>query len=1084
MNQESKLSDQSKQQEHPLSIGQKGLWLLHQLNPLSDRYNMPLTFKFSKKVHISDLENALNIFLKRHPILRSQFKEVKGKPVRVVNTHSSLTVSMYETDMKNQQNLLDEIRTLSRVPFDIETGPLVKAILLYDHNDRVLLLSIHHLIFDGASLKLFCDEIGQIYQDLITKTVGSAYKTDKLNYQNFQIWQEQWLQTSEAKVSQAFWLKKLSGELPQLNLPYDRGLNNNGTIRGEFLKFNIPEHITSELRSIANTYKCSEYSVWLTVYFSFLSRYTAENDLLVGTPSMGRPNIEFDHLIGYFVNLIPLRCHINPEKSFIDLLLRFKDDIYEALMHADYPLANLIDDLGTVHSRGDQPLFQTSFIWTTTEHLKSSENSLLGLSIYPLLHESGEQDFSFEVLSSKETTKGLFKYRTNCYSSSSINRIKHSFMVFLTNLCLEPESALCELPLVDEHDEQHLLFDLNHRATTIYPENCVHEIFEKQAINTPDCHAVIFEDQSVSYQRLNEQANQLAGYLIKQGIMPNNLIGLCVERSVEMFVCILGILKAGGAYVPLEPSYPKDRLQNIINNSQVKCIITQEKWRDLLSDCDTIKLFFDEPKTQGLLRKYSKDNPGLLSLSGDSLAYVIYTSGSTGNPKGVLQTHKTLVNLVNEQTTDKGLSLPMRTLQFAPFSFDVSIQEMVTCWKSGSTLVAVSQSDKDNLSGFPLLLKEREIERVFLPPQVLNWLVVVFKNQNWVLKNLKEIVVAGEALIVTEPLKAYLQQSSCCLWNHYGPTETHVVTTARIDENIDTGAAPIGSALTNLSIYILDSFQQLVPYGAVGELYVGGVGLAHGYLNNKQLTKELFIQHPYSYEENEILYRTGDLVRYINDDCLEFIGRVDEQVKINGFRIETGEVEQQLNHIDYIESAFVIAHEGPNKHKYLLAYVTTLLLDIEFDIASKARLALQTVLPSYMIPSKIIIIDELPLTTNGKVNHKLLPKPDEDLFNQSYVAPSGEVEMILLRIWSQLLNIAEDQISAQANFFELGGNSLLATQLINEVQQCFDIKIDYKDIFTYSIFRELGLFINQLLTTSKLIQKLEDSNDKVDELEW
>jgi len=1085
-------SQNSEGKEYPLTVGQKGLWFLHQLDPLSDRYHMPLTFKFRKQVNVNVLEKILAIFIQRHSMMSSTFHEVDGVPVRRVNPPLTIQITEHDITGLQQQDLLQEIRKLSARPFDLANGGLIRANVLNDYLDgKILLITIHHLIFDGASLKLLCDELELIYQSL---TNGTELQAVGYDYNDFQIWQHQWLQSEDAQLSQSYWLQKLSGELPQLNLPTDNASSKNETIKGEFLKFAIPKSIVDNFKQLALDKKCSEYLIWLSIYFAFLSRYTSQQDIIVGTPSMGRPEAQFDNFVGYFVNLIPVRCQLQAHENFIDLLHRFKNEIYEALMHADYPLPELINALGDSNQRGDQPLFQTSFIWTVTEHLKSKHDSQLGLEIYPLLHESGEQNLSLEVITSDDGMSCLLKYRTNRFSATSIARIKQGFLNFIDSISIEPDCEIQELSLVTEDDENFLLHTLNETQRDYPNEWCIHQLFEEQVKKTPDEPAIIFEECSLSYAELNKQANQMAHYLIEQGVKTDSLVGLCVERSPEMIVALLGILKAGAAYLPLDPTYPDARLQHMIEDSALTVLLTQQGLISIAEEKDIQQLHVGSEELHKTIRLYPSANPLVAGLTSNQLAYVIYTSGSTGQPKGVLQKHGTIVNLVYGQASDAGLSKSMRTLQFAPIGFDVSIQEIATCWYSASPLIIISNEAKEDLNKLPQLLQYHKIERMFLPPVVLNWLAEELIKQNINLPNVKEIIVAGEALQISKYLKSYLLDNpQCRLWNHYGPTESHVATIALVDVSQDQASVPIGFVLANISVFILDPQHQIVPYGAVGELYIGGAGLARGYLNRAELTSERFIQHPYSYDSHDTLYRTGDLVRYLDDKQLEFIGRIDDQVKIRGFRIELGEIEQQLSNFSDVQTTLVIVYEGADRQQRLIAYLTrqpdennaTQTAVTEHDFITQLRSNLQMTLPDYMIPAVIIVLDHFSLTANGKIDRRALPEPDTSLFTGEYLPPEGEIELMMTAIWSELLQLSQTQISADAHFFELGGHSLLVAKLINSIKKKVDLEIGYIDVFNFPTLRNLSIVIDNKLETNSLIESFAKSDsDSVEELEW
>ena len=1073
--------------EYPLTVGQKGLWFLHQMDPLSDRYHMPLTFKFSNNVNLSELENILSIFIQRHVVLTSTFHQLDGVPIACLHPGRTIKIAEHTINASSQMEWQHQIRQLSAKPFDLEQGPLIRATLLHGHEEgRILLLSIHHLVFDGGSLKVLCNEFESIYQTLNTT---DAVVQSEYDYTAFQLWQQQWLNSDDAQSSRKYWLQKLIGQLPQLDIAVDHTSNKNDSIQGELIKFLIPKSVVLHFREFARASKCSEYLVWFTAYFCFLSRYTSQQDIIIGTPSMGRPDSKFDATVGYFVNLIPMRCQLKPQENFMEILQYFKNDIYEALMHADYPLPELINDRGDSLQRGDQPLFQTSFIWTMVEHLKSSSDSKMELEVFPIVHESGEQNISLEILASDSEMHGLIKYRTNCFTAESITRIKDSFINFVTNIGLEPDCELQELPLVNEEQENHLMHVLNNNQADYSLDLCIHQLFEKQVQNNPDACALRFADQSMSYAQMNKRSNQLAHHLLEQGVRPDTIIGLCVDRSFEMLISLLAILKSGGAYLPIDPSYPAARIQHMIIDSQISTIITQEKFSQLIATSGCVQLIIDNENLQQTLSMQTSDNPTIAGLTSNHLAYVIYTSGSTGKPKGVLQRHKTLINLVQAQVKHGGLSDALTTLQFAPVSFDVSIQEIATAWFTASPLIMISDEEKKQLNKLPQLLRLYKIQRAFLPPAVLNWLTETLNNQGTVLPDLQEIIVAGEALHISNQLKNYMQVNQHCqLWNHYGPTETHVVTIAKVDVCDESLAQSIGLLLPNTSALILDSQQQLVPFGAVGELYIGGVSLAKGYLNQQQLSNERFIQHPYSYDDNDMVYRTGDLVRYLHNNHLEFIGRMDDQVKIRGFRIELGEIEQQLSDIKQVQSSVAIVHESAEKQKRIIAYITQIDNDKSIEknkLITKLYSHLQTALPDYMIPSQIIVVNQFELTANGKIDHTALPIPENNLNNRKYISPEGKTEQLLVNIWSELLEIKKDKISATAHFFELGGHSLLVAKLINEVSHQIHIEISYKDIFNFPLLRDMSNKIENSIKLKSLVHTLDQSTEEsIDELEW
>lgn len=1067
-----------------LSSGQQGLWLLHQLDGLSDRYHMPLTFQFDQQIEWSALEAALTAFVQRHDMLHSVFITQDGQPSRQVINAPNVFIQTHDVSGCDESDLKRVVRDLSQQPFDLVAGPLLRAHMLTGaHCGDVLLITIHHIVFDGASLKIMYQELSDLHQAISQS--GPALPQPALNYQDYVNWQQNWLNTDEAQACKNFWLERLSGELPQLNIPADQPAAHDQAIRGEYLKFALPDSVVSQFKALANEQGCSEYMVWLLAYFSFLSRYTGQTDQIIGTPSMGRPEARFDELIGYFVNLIPLRCQVDPEATFLQLLDRSKTEIYQAMMHADYPLVELIKALGDPSQRGDQPLFQTSFVWTVATHLQNDQTHALGLRIFPLMHEAGEQDLSLELLTTEDGITCLLKYRSNLYSQDLMQQLQRSWLTFVENLAAEPDSPLKELSLISEQEEDFLLHQLNDTARA-YPALCLHHLFEQQAKQQPTAIALEFERHVHTYADLNAQANRLAHHILnhhepaEQGPV---VIGLCLERSVDMVVGVLAILKAGAAYLPIDPHLPSQRIAHMLKECGVKWVLTQTSLQAQTSGAGTQQWLLDDADWLKQLPSPAAD-PSVIGMTHDALAYVIYTSGSTGQPKGVLQSHRTVVNLVHAQAGKQGLSKPLRTLQFAPLSFDVSIQEMATCWFTGSPMVLISQAQKDQLHQLPDLLRALQIERVFVPPMVLNWLAETLMANQQTLPQLTEMVVAGEALTVSDALRKFLlSQSQSRLWNHYGPTETHVATAALVDVSQAVSAQPIGHVLPNLTAWVLDAHQQPVPLGAVGELYIGGAGLAQGYANQPALTRKRFVPHPYGFSDHERLYQTGDLVRYLADGQLAFIGRLDQQVKIRGFRIELGEIEHQLNQQVGVKAAVVDVWHHEEQTPQLVAYVCPEPKITNELLIPQLKTGIRAHLPEYMRPTHYMMLDKMPLTAHGKVDRKALPKPDLTTMQGRYVPPNGAVAAQLSQIWADLLVIPAAKISAHANFFELGGHSLLVARLINEIKQRLSIELTYQTVFDQNTLQALADQISQQQKSQHLAASLSGA-EAVEEMEW
>ncbi|HHL32702.1 MAG TPA: amino acid adenylation domain-containing protein, partial [Oceanospirillales bacterium] len=643
----------------------------------------------------------------------------------------------------------------------------------------------------------------------------------------------------------------------------------------------------------------------------------------------------------------------------------------------------------------------------------------------------------------------VFEYNTDLFATQTITQLASSLQQLLKGISKNANKKLSQLPLLTEQEQTHLVLTLNQNHRQYPQRQCIQHIVEQQAQNNPDKTALIFQGQTLNYQQLNQQANQLAHYLLAQNVAAGDIIGLCMHRSMDMIVALLAILKTGAAYLPLDAELPQARLAHMIKDSGLKLIITQQGLAKTTAKMDCTQILLDQQD----LKTQPQENPIIKGLNANSLAYVIYTSGSTGKPKGVLQKHATIVNLVQAQANDSALTGSLLSLQFAPISFDVSIQEIATAWYTASPLVLITEQQKEALDQLPQLLQQLNIGRLFVPPAVLNWLAEELQKQGQQLPELKEIIVAGEALQLSKSLKQYLTDNDVSLWNHYGPTETHVASIAKVDIN---KAVNIGKAVANLQIYILDQHRQLLPYGAIGELYVGGAGVAKGYLNQAELTQQRFIANPFTNKDDDILYQTGDLVRYLSDGSLDFIGRADQQVQIRGFRIELGEIETQINAIENINSSVLIVD-----NEQLIAYVCTESDTPEAEIVAAIKTQLQQQLPSYMLPSVFVFIEHIPLTANGKLDKKALPRADATDIQSQYLAPVGEVEQKLASIWAQLLKFPVDKISADGNFFELGGHSLLSVKLVSEIRQQFKAEISIRDIFEYPQLAQLGRHISQ-----------------------
>ena len=1053
------------------SYAQQRLWFIDKMDGGSAHYNMPFVLDVQGDFRVESAQKAFKQIIKRHEPLRTVFINTDKGPIQDIRENFEFTITLSDLskfENKLQKQAVDSaIKADAELSFDLSKDLMLRvSYLQLDDNRGVMLLNIHHIASDGWSTSVLIKEFNHLYNCYLEGR-EEQLPSLKINYADFADWQHKWLQGDVLERQLNYWDKQLS-ELPQLHsLPLDFKRPQLQTYHGALHHFALNEFCLKRLQTIALGNKSTLFMLIHAAFSIVLCRYSNNIDIVIGTPVANRLDKVLEPLIGFFANTLVLRADCSNNPIFEDFLTQIREVNLDAQANQDVPFEHLVDSLNPTRSTSHNALFQILLLMdgdkipaidiNAAEIIKRDSDQVpikFELTLNMSIDEDGKLDF-------------IFQYNTDLFELKTIQRLASSLQLLLKGIAEDSTQRIFELPLLSADETNHLIHTVNETNASYSTDLCIHQLFEKQVHKCPNDIAVRFDQHSLSYSELNQHANQLAHYLLEQGVDTDSMIGLCIERSLEMIIGLLAILKSGAAYLPLDSLYPKGRLSHMIRDSGLSLILTDQKSVSVIkqiiktNDTQTIKHINLDDKLLNSLSDYPLENPVIQGLTSEHLAYVIYTSGSTGQPKGVLQKHATITNLLQAQVQGSGLKNRLITLQFAPISFDVSIQEIATCWYTASPLIIISEQAKQELNRLPKLLQKHAVQRVFLPPAVLNWLTEEMAKTTLQLPELREIIVAGEALVISKYLKSYLTaNSNCRLWNHYGPTETHVASIALIDVNQQCLSQPIGKVLTNLTGYILDKHQELVPYGAIGELYIGGRGLAKAYLNQPELTKQKFIANPLK-GKDEILYSTGDLVRYLSDGQLAFIGRADEQVQIRGFRIELGEIEQQLNRLDIVQSAVVVVHIDDNNEKQLLAYVNP---DRQYineadDLIIRLRSELQMTLPDYMLPSMFVILDKMPLTINGKIDKKALPKPDLTQSSRNYVAPKNKIEVSLEKIWSKLLKTPSDQIGSYAHFFEIGGHSLLSVRLISEIRERFNAELSIREIFEYPQLFEQALII-------------------------
>ncbi|MEH1970996.1 non-ribosomal peptide synthase/polyketide synthase [Nostoc sp.] len=1047
--------------ELALSYAQQRLWFLDQFEPDSPFYNMPLALHLAGTLNVAALEQSLQEIIFRHEALRTNFITVDGEPTQIIQTESSWTVSI--VDLEHLSTTEREIATQQLAqqeaiqPFDLANQALVRATLVVQsETEHVLLLCMHHIVSDGWSMGVFIQELVALY-NAYSQDQTSPLTPLPIQYADFALWQRQWLQGEVLQSQLTYWQQQLASAPALLSLPTDRPRPAVQTYNGTHQYFALSEELTTKLTKLSQEQGVTLFMTLLAAYDTLIYRYTGTEDILVGSPIANRDRSEIEGLIGFFVNTLVMRTDVSGNPSFSELLGRVRDMAMQAYSHQNLPFEMLVEALQPERDLSYTPLFQVMFV---LQNAPMSQLELTGLTVreLPIKGITSRFDLTLIMQNAANGMVGLWEYNTDLFDSSTIERMTSHFVTLLESIIANPEQQISQLPLLSEVEQQQLLVDWNDTQADYPLHKCIHQLFEEEVERTPNAVAVEFENQQLTYHELNYRANQLAHHLRSLGVAADVLVGLCVERSLEMVIGLLGILKAGAAYVPLDPEYPAERLSFILEDTQASVLLTQQSLIDRLPPNQAKLVCLDTDA--GLISQCSQDN--LISgVQAHNLLYIIYTSGSTGQPKGIAMTQLALCNHILWHGENLKIARGAKTLQFASISFDVSFQEIFTTWCSGGTLFLIGEELRQDASALLDFLQEKAVERMFLAFVGLQQLAEVAVSSELVNTHLREIITSGEQLQITPAISQWFSKlTDCTLHNQYGPSESHLATSFILNNSVETWPLLpyIGRPIANTQIYILDKFLQPVPIGVPGELYISGVLLAEGYFNRTELTREKFIPNPFSDEPDSRLYKTGDLGRYLPDGNIESLGRIDNQVKIRGFRIELGEIEAVLSQLGDVQASCAVVREDIPGNKYLAAYVVP--QKEQTLTVSVVRSFLKEKLPEYMVPSAIVILEALPLTPNGKLDRRALPAPDlHSQLLDKYVAPRNPIEEILSLIWAQVLKV--ELVGIHDNFFELGGHSLLATQLISRVRTSLKVELPLRSLFAAPTVAQLSEHIQR-----------------------
>ncbi|MEA2601550.1 MAG: hypothetical protein QOF89_2542, partial [Acidobacteriota bacterium] len=1000
----------------PLSFGQQRLWFLDQLDPGSPAYNISAALRLTGRLDLRALAATLDEVARRHEILRTTFVATGREPAQVIHPPSSFGLALADLsrlpvaarEAEAQELVLADLRR----PFDLARGPLARATLVrLEEGEHLLLFAMHHIVSDGWSLGVLVREVGALYPAFAAGE-SSPLPGLPIQYADYAAWQRSWLQGEVLEEQVDYWRERLAGAPALLRLPTDRPRPAVQRFRGARVDAWIPQEAAAGLLQVGQRQGATLFMILLAAFAALLQRHSGEDDVVVGSPSANRDRSELERLIGFFVNTLVLRVELAGDPVVADLLARVRHLALGAYAHQNLPFEKLVEELHPERSLSHSPLFQVMLVLQNATG-GSGDLDLPGLTLrtQERPHEISKFDLTLTVT---QTARGLlcqWRYNTELFDAATVARQASHLENLVAAFAADPGRRISELPLLGEAERRQLVAEWSRGEATLPVSRCLHEMVEEQAAAWPDAVALVSEDGELTYADLNHRANRLARRLRRLGVGPEVAVGLCAERSPEMIVGLLAVLKAGGAYLPLDPAYPAERLVLLLADSGVPLLLTQQGLLAGLPPHGAVTVLLEDT-----LEGESGENLPPLSES-ENLAYVIYTSGSTGTPKGVLVSHRGLDNLAAAQDRLFGVGPESRVLQFASMSFDASVSEIAMAFRAGAALVLAS---RQSLVGPELieLLADQGITTVTLPPTVLATLPEAD------LPALHTLVVAGEACSAD---LARRWATGRRLVNAYGPTETTVCATAWV---YDGGARLlIGRPLQNMEVFVLDAAGQPLPAGVPGELLVGGVGLARGYRGRPDLTAERFVPHPFATAPGGRLYRTGDLVRFTAGGEIEFLGRIDHQVKVRGVRVELGEVEAALLAQPGVREA--VARQDGSAPARLVAYAVPI-EGAELDGVA-LRTALAATLPEALVPSVVVVLPALPLTPSGKVDRKALPAPEGTGASKGAVAPRTELERFLAGLWQEMLGVAS--LGIHDDFFALGGNSITGAMFVNRLQQ-------------------------------------------------
>ncbi|WP_163946510.1 non-ribosomal peptide synthetase [Paenibacillus sp. SYP-B3998] len=1043
---------------YPLSSSQKRLFILHQLEGAEKAYNMPAALLLEGELELGRLELAFARLIEKHEALRSSFELVDGVPVQRIHPSSDFRIGYREASEAAAKASMEAfIRA-----FDLSRAPLLRVdVINTGENTHLLLFDMHHIISDGISVNILFRELSEFY-------AGKSSQPLYLQYKDYSLWQQDFFQTDAYKKDEKYWLETMAGELPVLELPMDGARPALQSFNGDDIQVALDKDLSEQLYHLASTTGTTLYMVLLAAYAGFLHKLTGKEEFIVGSPIAGRPQAELENIMGMFVNTLALRMFPSENKRFSDFLQEVKHTALSAYEHQQYPFEELIEKLNIRRDLSRNPIFDTMF------ELLNLENTFELTNIQVKPHKFGycasKFDLTFSAIEEKGRIKLVVDYCTALFNRETIERWIRYYIHMLQKLVHQPDAVLGDIELLSEAEREQILVGFNEPSSVEETgSKTFNEMFEQQVMKTPEQVALVVGEEEWTYAALNAHANRLARLLQAKGVQRETIVGIMARRSADTVIGVLAVMKAGGAYLPIDPTYPLGRISYLLRDSHAQLLLTQRELQGQITELLTGGQAEEQFEAAGFsgdvlyfedacLEAGNSDNLGLLG-GPEDLAYVIYTSGTTGNPKGVMIEHRSFVNVATAYRTVYQLNqFPVRLLQMASFSFDVFSGDLARTFVSGGQCVLCPEDVRADVPELVKLLQERGITIFESTPALITPLFDYVQEQGINLHELQVVIVSSDSCSVEEydKLQRRFGRHTRIL-NVYGVTEASIDTSyyeEPLDKLPSAGYVPIGKPMPNMQMYVVNERVQLQPIGVPGELVIGGAGVARGYYRKPELSAEKFIANPFV--SGEKLYRTGDLVRWMPDGNIEYLGRIDNQVQLRGYRVELGEVESRLLQIQKVREAVAIIRDDQQGERYLCAYVVA---GEELAI-SAMRETLAKSLPHFMIPSYFVRMDQMPLTPNGKVDRKALPAPDREDGNMLYVAPVSELEAKLAVIWQDVLRL--ERVGIRDNFFEIGGHSLRATAMTSRIHKELNVYIPLREVFLSPTIEKLVRVIEEL----------------------